>query len=184
MKIGFAQINPTVGDLSGNFEKIAGAYERLAAAGAELVVTPELAVTGYPPQDLLFKSQFVPQNLEVLAKLQERVRSAGLLVGFVDLNQGRGKPFHNAAALLRPGAPIAKTHKSLLPTYDVFDEDRYFEPAHAITPLNFRGRKIGLTICEDIWTERYLPRPFYDVDPVRTLVGGGAEIILNVSASP
>jgi NAD+ synthetase len=184
MKIGFAQINPIVGDLSGNFEKIAGAYERLAAAGAELIVTPELAITGYPPQDLLFKSQFVPQNLEVLEKLQVRVRNAGLLVGFVDRNQGRGKPFHNAAALLQPGAPISKTHKSLLPTYDVFDEDRYFEPAQSVAPLLFGARKIGVTICEDIWTERYLPRPLYDVEPVRSLVEQGAEIILNLSASP
>jgi len=184
MKIGFAQINPTVGDLSGNFEKIAGAYERLAAAGAELVLTPELAITGYPPQDLVFKSQFVPQNLEVLEKLQARLRGAALLVGFVERNQGRGKPFHNAAALLQPGAPISKTCKSLLPTYDVFDEDRYFEPAREVAPLMLGDRKIGVTICEDIWTEHYLPRPFYDIEPVRALVEQGAEIILNLSASP
>jgi NAD+ synthase (glutamine-hydrolysing) len=184
MKIGFAQINPIVGDLSGNFEKIAGAYERLAAAGAELVVTPELAITGYPPQDLLFKSRFVPQNLEILEKLQARVRGVGLLVGFVDRNQGRGKPFHNAAALLQSGAPMATTHKSLLPTYDVFDEDRYFEPARSVAPLLFGARKIGVTICEDIWTERYLPSPLYDIEPARSLVEQGAEMILNLSASP
>jgi NAD+ synthase (glutamine-hydrolysing) len=184
MKIGFAQINPTVGDLSGNFEKIAGAYERLAAAGAELVVTPELAVTGYPPQDLVFKSEFVPQNLEILDKLQARLRHAALLVGFVERNQGRGKPFHNAAALLQPGAPMTKTHKSLLPTYDVFDEDRYFEPECDVKPLLLGNRKIGVTICEDIWTEHYLPRPLYDLEPVRALVEQGAEIILNLSASP
>ena len=184
MKIGFAQINPTVGDLSGNFEKIASAYERLAAAGAELVLTPELAITGYPPQDLVFKSQFVPQNLEVLEKLQARLRGAALLVGFVERNQRRGKPFHNAAALLQPGAPIAKTYKSLLPTYDVFDEDRYFEPAHEVAPLILGDKKIGVTICEDIWTEHYLPRPLYDIEPVRALVEQGAEVILNLSASP
>ncbi len=184
MKIGFAQINPTVGDLSGNFEKIIGAYDRLAAAGAELILTPELAITGYPPQDLLFKSRFVPQNLEVLEKLHARVGSAALLVGYVERNQGRGKPFHNAAALLQSGAPIAKTHKSLLPTYDVFDEDRYFEPARSVAPLMFGAKKIGVTICEDIWTEHYLPRPFYDIEPVRALVEQGAEIILNLSASP
>lgn len=184
MKIGFAQINPTVGDLNGNFEKIAGAYERLAAAGAELILTPELAITGYPPQDLVFKSQFVPQNLEVLERLQTRLRGAALLVGFVERNQGRGKPFHNAAALLQPGAPISKTYKSLLPTYDVFDEDRYFEPARNVAPLMLGEKKIGVTICEDIWTEHYLPRPFYDIEPVRALVEQGAEIILNLSASP
>lgn len=184
MRIGFAQINPTVGDLSGNFERILGAYERLANAGAELVLTPELAITGYPPQDLVFKSQFVPQNLEVLDKLQARLRGAALLVGYVERNQGRGKPFHNAAALLQPGAPISKTFKSLLPTYDVFDEDRYFEPGWDSAPLLLGTKKIGVTICEDIWTEHYLPRPFYDVEPVRALVEQGAEIILNLSASP
>ncbi len=160
MKIGFAQINPTVGDLSGNFEKIVGAYQRLAAAGAELVLTPELAVTGYPPQDLVFKSRFVPENLAILEQLHSRVENAALLVGFVDRNEGRGKPFHNAAALLERGKPIRKAHKSLLPTYDVFDEDRYFEPACHLEPFEVRGKKIGVTICEDIWTEHYLPRPF------------------------
>src|SRR5437899_1890787 len=184
MKIGFAQINPTVGDLRGNFEKIASAYDQLARAGADIVIAPELAVTGYPPQDLVFKSRFVPENLAVLDQLQKRLNKTALLVGFVDRNEGRGKPFHNSAALLQAGEPLQKTHKSLLPTYDVFDEDRYFEPAREIAPLKFRGHRIGVTICEDIWTERYLPRPFYDVDPVRALVAQEAEMILNVSASP
>ena len=184
MKIGFAQINPTVGDLRGNFEKITAAYDQLARAGADIVIAPELAVTGYPPQDLVFKSRFVPENLAVLDELQKRLSKPALLVGFVDRNEGRGKPFHNAAALLQAGEPLQKTHKSLLPTYDVFDEDRYFEPARQIVPLNFRGHRIGVTICEDIWTECYLPRPFYDVDPMRALVTEEAEMILNVSASP
>src|SRR5213595_705800 len=141
MKIGFAQINPTVGDLSGNFETIIGAYERLTTAGAELVLTPELAVPGYPPQDLVFKSRFVPQNLEVLDKLQGRLGKAALLVGYVERNQGRGKPFHNAAALLQAGTPMQRTFKSLLPTYDVFDEDRYFEPGCNPAPLVLGPRK-------------------------------------------
>jgi NAD+ synthetase len=184
MKIGFAQINPTVGDLSGNCELIIAAYERLAAAGAELVLTPELAITGYPPQDLVFKSRFVPENLSVLEKLHACVGQAALLVGFVDRNEGRGRPFRNAAALLERGKPIRKTYKSLLPTYDVFDEDRYFEPANRVEPFEVRGQKIGVTICEDIWTEHYLPRPFYDIDPVGKLVEQGAEIIVNLSSSP
>jgi NAD+ synthetase len=184
MKIGFAQINPTVGDLRGNCELIIRAYERLAAAGAELVLTPELSLTGYPPQDLVFKSRFVPENFALLEKLHAQVGESALLVGFVDRNGGRGKPFHNAAALLERGKPIRKMYKSLLPTYDVFDEDRYFEPATSVEPFEVQGKKIGVTICEDIWTDEYLPRPLYDVEPVRALVEQGAEIILNLSASP
>ncbi len=184
MKIGFAQINATVGDLSGNCELILAAYERLAAGGAELVLTPELAITGYPPQDLVFKSRFVPENLAILEKLHACVGQAALLVGFVDRNEGRGKPYRNAAALLERGKPIRKIHKSLLPTYDVFDEERYFEPANRVEPLDVHGKKIGVTICEDIWTEHYLPRPLYDCEPVRSLVEQGAEIIVNLSSSP
>ena len=184
MKIGFAQLNPTVGDLSGNFELIVAAYERLVAAGAELVLTPELAISGYPPKDLVFKSRFVPENLKVLDQLHARVGEVPLLVGFVDRNEGRGKPFHNAAAVLERGKPIRKAHKSLLPTYDVFDEDRYFERASRVEPFDLCGKKIGITICEDIWTEHYLPRPLYDVEPVKALIEQGAEIIVNLSASP
>src|SRR5947199_429342 len=184
MKIGFAQINATVGDLRGNCELIIGAYERLAAAGAELVLTPELAITGYPPQDLVFKSRFVPENLAFLEKLHSHVGDTALLVGFVDRNEGRGKPFHTAAALLERGKPICKAYKSLLPTYDVFDEDRYFEAGRCVVPFDVHGRKIGVTICEDIWTDDYLPRPLYDIEPVRNLVEQSAEIIVNLSASP
>jgi NAD+ synthase (glutamine-hydrolysing) len=184
MKVGFAQLNPTVGDLRGNFEKIVQSYERLAASGAELVVTPELAITGYPPQDLVFKSRFVPETLEILEQLHGRVGKAALLVGFVDRNEGRGRPFHNAAALLVRGQPIRKAHKSLLPTYDVFDEDRYFQPAARVEPFDLNGTKIGVTICEDIWTEHYLPRPLYDCEPTRSLIEQGADVILNLSASP
>jgi len=184
MKIGFAQINPTVGDLSGNCELIMRAYERLAGAGAELVLTPELAITGYPPQDLVFKSRFVPENLAMLEKLHARISEAALVVGFVDRNEGRGKPFRNAAALLERGKPIRKTYKSLLPTYDVFDEDRYFQPAMRVEPFDVKGQKIGVTICEDIWTDDYLPRPLYDCEPMRSLVEQGAKIIVNLSASP
>src|SRR5215471_5754555 len=184
MKVGFAQLNPTVGDLLGNFEKIGQAYDRLAAAGAELVITPELAITGYPPQDLVFKSRFVPETLEILDELHQRIGKAALLVGFVDRNEGRGRPFHNAAALLVGGQPVRKAHKSLLPTYDVFDEDRYFQPSEKVEPFDLNGTKIGVTICEDIWTEHYLPRPLYDCEPTRSLIEQGAEIILNLSASP
>ncbi|MDQ2867171.1 MAG: NAD+ synthase [Verrucomicrobiota bacterium] len=184
MKIGFAQFNATVGDLDGNFGRIVAAYDELAQAGADLVLTPELALTGYPPQDLVLKRQFVPDNLRVLEKLQERVSGPGLIVGYVDRHESGGKPFRNAAALLQVGQPMQKTFKSLLPTYDVFDEDRYFAAAQETEPVDFRGRKLGITICEDIWTEDYLPRPLYQRDPVASLVAQGAEIIVNLSASP
>src|ERR1700737_3779140 len=110
MKVGFAQLNATVGDLRGNFEKIVQSYERLAAAGADLVVTPELAITGYPPQDLVFKSRFVPETLEIVKQLHARVGRAALLVGFVDRNEDRGRPFHNAAALLERGKASRTAH--------------------------------------------------------------------------
>jgi NAD+ synthase (glutamine-hydrolysing) len=184
MKIGFAQLNTTVGDLRGNFERILQAYQRLSSGGADLVLTPELAITGYPPQDLVFKSRFVPETLEALERLHGRIGKVPLLVGFVDRNEGRGKPFHNAAALLEAGRPIRKTYKSLLPTYDVFDEDRYFEPPCRVEPFDVCGKKLGITICEDIWTEHYLPRPLYDVEPTRSLIEQGAELIVNLSASP
>src|SRR5437660_10625339 len=105
MRVGFAQLNPTVGDLRGNFEKILQSYERLAAAGAELVITPELAITGYPPQDLVFKSRFVSETLEILDELHRRVGKAALPVGVVDRKEGPGRPSHSAAALLARGSP-------------------------------------------------------------------------------
>jgi NAD+ synthetase len=184
MRIGIAQINPTVGDLRGNFDKILAAYGRLAAAGAELVLAPELATTGYPPRDLVFKSRFVPQNLEAIERLHGCIGAVPLLVGYVDRNHGRGKPFYNAAALLERGQPIRKSFKTLLPTYDVFDEDRYFEPGRGGEIFSIAGRQVGVTICEDIWTQDYLPRPFYDGELVRGLVEKGAELIVNLSASP
>ncbi|MGI8430819.1 MAG: NAD+ synthase [Chthoniobacterales bacterium] len=184
MRIGCAQINPTVGDLRGNFEKILAAYRRLAAAGAELVLAPELALPGYPPQDLVFKSRFVPQNLEALARLHDCIGDVPLLVSYIERNEGRGKPFFNAAALLERGQPIRKSVKTLLPTYDVFDEDRYFEQGTGGEVFTIAGRRVGVTICEDIWTENYLPRQLYEVEPVRGLVERGAEIVVNLSASP
>ncbi len=184
MKIGFAQLNTTVGDLRGNAEKILAAYRDLVARGAQLVLTPELALTGYPPQDLVFKSRFVPLNLEQLDELHKAVGDVPLVVGFIDLNHGAGQPFHNAAAVLQRGQPIRKVHKSLLPTYDVFDEDRYFEPAKGVEPIEIAGTKFGITICEDIWTEKYLPRRLYGASPVASLIAQGAQAILNLSASP
>jgi len=184
MKIGLAQINTTVGDLAGNHRRILSAYRTLIQQGAELVITPELAVTGYPPQDLVFKSRFVPLNLAALDTLHAEVGDVPLLVGYVDVNDGTGQPYRNAAALLQRDRPVRKFYKSLLPTYDVFDEDRYFEPALGPAVIEIAGICCGITICEDIWTEKYLPRRLYGTAPVAALVAAGAELVLNLSASP
>src|SRR5688572_32867019 len=128
MRLGFAQLNPTVGDFAANARKILAAYRKLVDGGARIVLTPELALTGYPPQDLLFKNGFVERNLATLAEIDTQVGDVPLLVGYVDFNSGTGRPFRNAAAVLQKGKPIHKVFKSLLPTYDVFDESRYFEP--------------------------------------------------------
>ncbi len=185
MKIGFAQIDTTVGDFSGNARKIARAAEDLESRGAQIILTPELSLTGYPPQDLLFKSDFVPRNLAALEELHRHVGKAALLVGFVDVNpSGKGRPFFNAAAVLEKNRPVRKIYKSLLPTYDVFDEARYFEPGPAPAPLEIGGHRLGVTICEDIWTPEYLPGGLYTCDPVHDLVAAGAAAILNLSSSP
>jgi NAD+ synthetase len=184
MKVGLAQINTTVGDLPGNHAKILNAYTQAVGQGADIVLTPELAITGYPPQDLVFKSRFVPLNLEILDRLHAEVGPVPLVTGFIDRNDGPGAPFRNAAAVLAGGQPVRKVYKSLLPTYDVFDEDRYFEPATEAEPIPLAGSNCGLTICEDVWVFPFLPRRLYPRDPVRSLVTRGAEIILNISASP
>ena len=184
MNIALAQINTTVGDLAGNSARILAAYRELTGKGASLVLTPELSIIGYPPLDLLFAGEFVERNLTALAGLHESLGEAPLVVGFVDRNTGHGKPFHNAAAFLQRGRAPVIIHKRLLPTYDVFDEARYFEPGAASLPVEFAGKKLGITICEDLWTPEFLPGPLYRVDPPAELVASGAEILLNISASP
>jgi len=185
MRIGLAQINTTVGDFDGNAAKILKAYRELVDEGAELVVTPELSITGYPPLDLIFAGEFLERNIATLAKIQEAVGAVPLVVGFIDCNTtGHGKPFHNAAAFLQTGKPPVIIHKRLLPNYDVFDEARYFEPGDSSVPIEFAGKKLGITICEDLWTPEYLPGPLYRVDPPAELVAAGAEILINLSASP
>src|SRR5258708_5822167 len=185
MQVGFAQINTTVGALKQNFDKILEAYTKSVNAGAELVLTPELALTGYPPQDLVFKSRFVPETWEGITNLHRRVGPVPLLVGYVAFNPNlTGKPFVNAYAVIQQGQPIRKVFKTRLPTYDVFDEARYFEPATQQEPIELAGRRVGITICEDIWTEKFLKRDLYHQDPVANLVAQGAEVIVNLSSSP
>lgn len=185
MKVGIAQINTTVGDFPGNSAAILSAYRALVAGGAELVITPELSIPGYPPLDLVFAGEFVERNLAVLRELHAAVGEVPLVVGFIDRNtSGKGKPFHNAAAFLEKGKPPVVIHKRLLPTYDVFDEARYFEPGGSSAPIAYGGRRIGVTICEDLWTPDYLPGALYKADPPADLVAAGADLLINLSASP
>ncbi|MDE3067819.1 MAG: NAD+ synthase [Verrucomicrobiota bacterium] len=186
MKIALAQINTTVGDLTGNEKKILAAYQRALAAGADLVIFPELATTGYPPRDLLLRPQFVAENLAVMDRLAAASGKAGLVVGYVGRNEKRpGRSVTNAVALLHEGRVVASRAKTLLPTYDVFDEDRYFEPAAENAPLAFKGQTIGLTICEDVWNdEDFWDDRRYRRNPAVELASGGATLLLNSSASP
>jgi len=186
MKIALAQINTTVGDFEGNLNLLKKAYQSAVKSGAELVVAPELAITGYPPRDLLLKSDFIEGNLEALGELTEGIGKVGLVVGHVARNERQtGRPASNAVSLLVEGEIVASRTKSLLPTYDVFDEDRYFEPAIENIPVEYNGHSLGLTICEDIWNDdAFWKNCRYESDPVESLVEQGAQIIINLSASP
>ena len=186
MKVALAQINPTVGDFPGNEEMLRAAYQRGVAAGADLVVTPELVVTGYPPRDLLLKNGFIEKNLKVVERLAAETGETGLILGCVGRHEDKpGRNATNSAALLHQGKILATRAKTLLPTYDVFDEDRYFEPAQGNSPVEFKGAKLGLTICEDAWNDASFWRDRrYREDPVGHLVEQGAEAIINISASP
>ena len=187
MKIALAQIDTTVGDLRGNSARILEFYRRGVTAGVDLVMTPELAITGYPPRDLLAKHRFVDDNLRVLDELTPQIGQTALLVGYVDVNTKRpGRDYVNAVALIQNGEIITRRQKMLLPTYDVFDEDRYFQPADSNAAVDFGGQRLGLTICEDIWTQDYLPAQLYARSPIHELMrdASRAQVILNMSASP
>ena len=185
MKAGIAQINTTVGDFAGNADKILSTYRELVAAGAEFVVTPEMAVCGYPPMDLVFRSGFVETAVRYVAALAAETGPVPLIVGTVEPRATRhGRPCHNSAVVLQSGKRLATAHKSLLPTYDVFDEGRYFEPAKSVAVAEIAGRRAGITICEDLWTPDYLPRDFYGHSPIDALERAGVELIINLSASP
>lgn len=186
MKIGLAQINTIVGDLPGNRAKILQAYEDLVQSGAELVLFPELVVTGYPPRDLLFKSQFVPDNLRSLDAIAAKVDKVPAVLGFVEPNPAsKGRRFFNAAAWCDRGKVRHIARKCLLPTYDVFDEDRYFEAAPEPTIVSWKGWRIGITICEDIWTGPIIDTSrYYATDPLASFSSNEIDLVLNLSASP
>jgi NAD+ synthetase len=186
MKIAIAQINPIIGDFRHNFEKITSFADRAKSLSCDLAVFSELVISGYPPRDLLEKRDFVDANLAWLDRLVSSVQGIGMICGFADRNpRDEGNPLYNSALLFEDGKKLHQTQKRLLPTYDVFDEARYFEPGTDFSVYAYKGRKIGLTVCEDVWNDKDIfQRRFYHLDPVSLLVQNGADLLLNVSASP
>jgi NAD+ synthase (glutamine-hydrolysing) len=182
MRVAMAQINPTVGDLEGNARKIKNFIGEAARHGSDLVVFPELAITGYPPQDLLGEEAFVRKNKGILSEIIETNTGKAGIIGFVDSDDAGN--LYNAAAVFKGKKLAGVVHKTLLPTYDVFDEARYFKPAmrREVKPvkldLNGKKIKIGVEICEDLWDERY------DIKVTDLLRERGAEVIVNISSSP
>ncbi len=186
MKIGLAQVNTTVGDLAGNVQKVVGSYRRLCEQGAEIVVFPEMVICGYPPRDLLFKTRFASDTEEALQAAAREIGEVPAAIGFAEPRpNAKGRPCSNAAAWCRAGRVEAVGRKCLLPTYDVFDEDRYFAAASEPLIVSFGERRIGITICEDIWTGPIVDTSkYYGVDPLRAIARANPDLILNLSASP
>ena len=187
LKIAVIQLNPTVGDVVANAARIEEEVKRATAAGATLCVTPELSLIGYPPRDLLLDRSFILRAHETLARLATNLKSeAPTLVGVPELNYGPGRPLFNSTVLLRGGHVAARFRKSLLPTYDVFDEDRYFEAGDGVAVVHFDGMRIAVSVCEDVWGDEVTEgngRRYAD-DPLGTLDGMRLDCFINVSASP
>ncbi len=186
MKIAIAQINPIIGDFKYNCHKIKEYAARAMDLACDLVVFSELVISGYPPRDLLERKEFVDANLEHLNKLINSIKGIGLICGFADYSLCKnGNPLYNSAALFENGKLLYKAHKMLLPTYDVFDERRYFQPCREHSIFLYKGTRIGLTICEDIWnTDSFFKERSYQTDPIALLTEQGVDLIINISASP
>ncbi len=186
MKIALGQINPTVGDFSGNAAKMVEFSRRARSAGAGLILFPELSVCGYPPRDLVERSSFVTHNREWAEKIAAETAGIAVICGLVTpAHADTGKTVMNSAALLRDGKIEFIQSKMLLPTYDVFDEMRNFAPAKSQELFPFCGNRMALTICEDAWNDkRFWTKRLYTVDPVESLIHAGGNFVLNISASP
>lgn len=186
MRIRLEQLNPIIGDLKGNTELILKSLKNAETDGIELLILPELAVTGYPPQDLLENGSFREACYRYNQKIIQSTSGTGLLFGSITPNEnGLGRKMYNSALLAHRGELTGLVHKTLLPTYDVFDDFRYFEPNKEFTCLNYQGMKLGVTICEDIWyNENEVQYHTYETDPAKELKSLGADVIINISASP
>jgi NAD+ synthetase len=186
MKIALAQINPTVGDFSGNAAKMIAFADQARKTGCDLVVFPELATCGYPPGDLLERPAFIDANLACLDYLVDKIRDIGVVAGYVDHNPGNdGKGLFNALALFERGQLLFRAFKRLLPTYDVFDEHRHFEPGPTCEVFDYNGSRLALTICEDAWNDPDIfAQRIYADDPVARLAAQGCDLLINISASP
>lgn len=185
MKIALAQFNPTIGDFKGNAKRILEFAREAKSGGAELAVFSELCVCGYPPQDLIERPSFLERNLDEVAQLAKSVELPSL-VGYVGRAQDdTGKQVANCAAVIADGRVLFEQRKMLLPTYDVFDESRYFQPAHTQYAFRLNETIVGITVCEDVWNDKsFWKQRLYERDPVTELIGKGSEIILNISSSP
>ncbi|MEM9019239.1 MAG: NAD+ synthase [Planctomycetota bacterium] len=186
MKFALAQINPTVGDIAGNMGRIAKQIDHAKAAGAGMVVFPELALIGYPPKDLLLKPDVIEQCGRALNQLAERCTDIAAVIGLpLPSCESAGRTLHNAAAICVEGRVASYHRKALLPTYDVFDERRYFEPGPRLDLAELQGTRMGISICEDLWNDRdAFARRLYHDNPIDELVAMGAEVFINCSASP
>jgi NAD+ synthase (glutamine-hydrolysing) len=186
VKIALGQINPTVGDFSGNADKIIQFSERARAAGAGLILFPELAICGYPPRDLVERPSFVARNRSTAEQIASRTKGIAVICGLVTpAHAESGKTVMNSAALLRDGRIEFIQSKMLLPTYDVFDEMRNFAPARSQQLFGFCGNQMALTICEDAWNDKnFWTRRLYGIDPIEELLRAGGNFVLNISASP
>ncbi len=190
MKIAIAQINPVIADIEGNTSKITASIDRASGAGADLIVFPEMSTIGYPPMDILENRKLIRDNISALQEISRHCSRIAAVVGYVDNDAENPPLLFNAAAFIAGGEIKSRHAKSLLPTYDVFDELRYFSPSGEHTPVMLGGTRIGITICEDIWNDvdcenvQGMDRRRYMTDPVHELTGRGIDLLINISASP
>ncbi len=190
MKIALAQINPVIADIEGNRQRIIDCIESARRSGAELVVFPEMSTIGYPPMDLLENRKLIDDNLRSIETIARHSTDIAVIAGYVDYDTARKPMLYNTAAFMKGGTIASSHRKTLLPTYDVFDELRYFSPAPGQERIIFKGQKIGITVCEDIWNEADYNNKFfmenrrYLTDPLKSLLKDGLDLVINISASP